>query len=109
MVGLLPGSQRPDEVVTLTSHYDHFGIGEPIDGDSIYNGAYDNASGTAMLIEIARGFAALAAAARAVAALHLHGGRGAGPSRLPVVRAVAAVPAGQDRRRDQHGRRQPLG
>jgi Zn-dependent M28 family amino/carboxypeptidase len=59
VVGLLKGSQRPDEIVTLTSHYDHFGIGEPIDGDSIYNGAYDNASGTAMLMEIAAGFAAL--------------------------------------------------
>jgi Zn-dependent M28 family amino/carboxypeptidase len=59
VVGLLRGSQRPDEIVTLTSHYDHFGIGEPVNGDSIYNGAYDNASGTSMLIEIARGFASL--------------------------------------------------
>jgi Zn-dependent M28 family amino/carboxypeptidase len=59
VVGLLKGSARPDEVVTLTSHYDHFGIGRPVDGDSIYNGAYDNASGTAMLVEIAAGFAAL--------------------------------------------------
>jgi Zn-dependent M28 family amino/carboxypeptidase len=57
VVGLLPGSERPDEVITLTSHYDHFGIGENIDGDSIYNGAYDNASGTALLLELARAFA----------------------------------------------------
>ncbi len=57
VVGLLPGSERADEVVTLTSHYDHFGIGENIDGDSIYNGAYDNASGTALLLELARVFA----------------------------------------------------
>lgn len=62
VVGLLPGSERPEEVITLTSHYDHFGVGEPIDGDSIYNGAYDNASGTALLIELARGFASLAEA-----------------------------------------------
>ena len=41
-----------------SSHHDHFGIGETIDGDSIYNGAYDNASGTAMLLELARTFAA---------------------------------------------------
>jgi len=59
VVGLLPGSQRPDEIITLTSHYDHFGVGEPIDGDSIYNGAYDNASGVALLMELGRAFASL--------------------------------------------------
>ncbi len=59
VVGLLPGSARPDEIITLTSHYDHFGVGEPIDGDSIYNGAYDNASGTALLIELGRAFTSL--------------------------------------------------
>ena len=59
VVGILPGSSRPDEVITVTSHYDHFGIGEAIDGDSIYNGAYDNASGTALLIEMARAAAAI--------------------------------------------------
>ena len=59
VVGLLRGSRRPDDIITITSHYDHFGVGEPIDGDSIYNGAYDNASGTALLMELARTFAAL--------------------------------------------------
>ncbi len=59
VVGLLKGSERPDEVVTLTSHYDHFGVGEPIDGDSIYNGAYDNASGTALLMAMAHAFAGM--------------------------------------------------
>ncbi len=59
VVGLLPGSSRPDEVITLTSHYDHFGIGEKFDGDSIYNGAYDNASGTALLISLASATAGL--------------------------------------------------
>ncbi len=59
VVGLLPGSERPDEIITLTSHYDHFGVGEPVGGDSIYNGAYDNASGTALLIELAHGFSSL--------------------------------------------------
>jgi Zn-dependent M28 family amino/carboxypeptidase len=53
VVGLIPGTERPDEVVTVTSHYDHFGVGEAIDGDSIYNGAYDNASGTALLLAMA--------------------------------------------------------
>ncbi len=59
VVGLLPGSARPDEVITVTSHYDHLGVGQPVDGDSIYNGAYDNASGTALLLEMARAAAAM--------------------------------------------------
>ncbi|GMR13577.1 MAG: M28 family metallopeptidase [Gemmatimonadota bacterium] len=59
VIGLLPGTSRPDEVITLTSHYDHLGIGEEVDGDSIYNGAYDNASGTALLIALATATAAL--------------------------------------------------
>jgi Zn-dependent M28 family amino/carboxypeptidase len=57
VVGLLPGSERPDEVILVTSHYDHFGVGAPIDGDSIYNGAYDNASGTALILAMARALA----------------------------------------------------
>ncbi len=57
VVGLLRGSSRPDEYITVTSHYDHFGVGEAIDGDSIYNGAYDNASGTALLMTMARALA----------------------------------------------------
>jgi len=48
-----------DEYVVYTSHWDHFGIGDPVDGDSIYNGAADNASGTAGLLELARAFQAL--------------------------------------------------
>ena len=54
VVALLRGATRPDEYLTVTSHYDHFGVGETINGDSIYNGAYDNASGTALLLEVAR-------------------------------------------------------
>ena len=45
-----------DELVIYTAHWDHFGIGDPVDGDTIYNGALDNASGTAMVLEIARAF-----------------------------------------------------
>jgi Zn-dependent M28 family amino/carboxypeptidase len=43
--------------VIFTAHYDHFGIGRPIDGDSIYNGALDNASGTALMLTLAEAFA----------------------------------------------------
>jgi len=60
VVGLLRGSDPVlrDEYVLVTAHYDHVGIGRPVDGDSIYNGADDNASGTAALIRIAEILAA---------------------------------------------------
>lgn len=45
------------EAVLITGHYDHFGIGTPVDGDSIYNGAEDNASGTAAVLSAAEAFA----------------------------------------------------
>lgn len=47
------------ERVVFTAHVDHEGLGEPSDGDAIYNGALDNASGTAALLEVARAFASL--------------------------------------------------
>src|SRR5690606_14931782 len=68
VVGLLPGSDSAlrDEYVIYTAHWDHFGIGEPIDGDSIYNGARDNASCTAALVELARAFAHAGAPRRSI-------------------------------------------
>jgi Zn-dependent M28 family amino/carboxypeptidase len=58
VVGVLPGTKHPNERVIYTAHWDHLGVGLPDDkGDKIYNGAQDNASGSAMLIEIAREFA----------------------------------------------------
>ena len=45
-----------DEFVVYTAHLDHLGIGQPVDGDRIYNGALDNASGSACLLEIARAY-----------------------------------------------------
>ncbi len=56
VVGMLPGSDpaRRDEYVVLTAHLDHVGVGAPVAGDSVYNGAMDNASGTAMLLWMAR-------------------------------------------------------
>src|SRR6185436_4010072 len=47
-----------DQYVLFSAHWDHFGIGTPVNGDSIYNGALDNASGTADLLAIARAAAA---------------------------------------------------
>jgi len=58
VAGLVPGKTRPDETVLYTAHWDHLGIGNPdANGDAIYNGAVDNATGIAMLIEQARAFA----------------------------------------------------
>jgi Zn-dependent M28 family amino/carboxypeptidase len=52
----LEGTTRPDEVIIYAGHWDHLGVGESLDGDSIYNGAIDNATGIAAIIEIAKAF-----------------------------------------------------
>ncbi|MDO7837063.1 M28 family metallopeptidase [Sphingobium sp. HBC34] len=56
LVGVLPGSDPKlrGEYVVLSAHLDGYGVGTPIKGDAIYNGAFDNASGVASLLEIAR-------------------------------------------------------
>lgn len=56
VLGKVSGSKYPDEYVIYTAHWDHLGVGEPVDGDSIYNGAIDNASGVAALFELAKAF-----------------------------------------------------
>ena len=59
VLAILPGTKRPQECVVYSAHWDHFGIGEPVSGDSIYNGAVDNASGTAGLLTLAAAFTRL--------------------------------------------------
>jgi Zn-dependent M28 family amino/carboxypeptidase len=62
VVAVLPGRDAAlrDEYVVLTAHFDHVGVGQPdAQGDSIYNGADDNASGTAVMLEVAQAMAAL--------------------------------------------------
>jgi len=60
VIAKITGSKRPDEYLIYTAHWDHLGIGKPDEkGDSIYNGAVDNASGTAALLELARAFKSL--------------------------------------------------
>ena len=56
VVGILTGTdpQLTGEYLVLSAHVDHLGRGEPVNGDSIYNGAMDNASGTATLLDVAR-------------------------------------------------------
>ena len=57
VIARLPGTTHPDETVLYTAHWDHIGMGEPdATGDRIFNGAVDNASGTAGLLELARMF-----------------------------------------------------
>lgn len=54
VVGVLEGGSLKNEYVIHTAHLDHVGIGQPVEGDSIYNGAHDNASGVSAMLEIAR-------------------------------------------------------
>ena len=57
VIGMIRGSTRPDEVVVYSAHWDHLGKDPSIKGDQIYNGAIDNGTGIAGLIEIAEAFA----------------------------------------------------
>lgn len=55
VIARLPGTTHPNETILYTGHWDHIGVGEPdANGDRIFNGAVDNASGTAGLLELAR-------------------------------------------------------
>lgn len=68
VVGLIPGSDPTlrDQAVVIAAHYDHLGIGAPVNGDSIYNGADDDASGVVAVLEIARALEAGPAPRRTV-------------------------------------------
>lgn len=59
VIGYIPGSGDTDESVVYIAHWDHLGYGAPIEGDSIINGATDNATGVAWLLETARCFSSL--------------------------------------------------
>ena len=61
VVAKLDGSDATlrNEYVIYMAHWDHFGVGKAVNGDSIYNGAYDNASGTAGLLTLAKAFKAM--------------------------------------------------
>ena len=59
VLAVVPGSTRPDEYFLYMAHWDHFGIDRSLEGDQIYNGALDNATGTAGLLELAEAFMSL--------------------------------------------------
>ena len=69
VVGILPGTdpKLQNEYVVVTAHLDHLGVGQPVNGDGIYNGAMDNASGVATLIETAAAAAAMKGLKRSIA------------------------------------------
>lgn len=69
VVGILPGTdpKLKKEYVVVTAHLDHLGVGRPVNGDGVYNGAMDNASGIATLIETAAAAAAKKGFKRSIA------------------------------------------
>jgi Zn-dependent M28 family amino/carboxypeptidase len=62
VLAVSPGSERPDEFVVYMAHWDHLGRDETLESDQIYNGALDNATGTAGLLELAEAFASMSPA-----------------------------------------------
>jgi Zn-dependent M28 family amino/carboxypeptidase len=73
VIAKIAGTDYPDEVIIYCAHWDHLGIGLPVNNDSIYNGAHDNASGTAMLLALAEAFKLQLAPKRTVVFLALTG------------------------------------
>ena len=75
VVGLIPGSDPllKDNYIILAAHYDHLGIGHPVNGDSIYNGVVDNALGCAALLEIIRVISMSRHPARSIVTLFVSG------------------------------------
>jgi len=59
VVGMLPGTEHPDEYIVYTAHWDHLGVARSVLQDRIYNGAVDNATGVAGMLEIAAAFSAM--------------------------------------------------
>ncbi len=71
VAAIFPGSdpKLKDEAVIFSAHWDHLGVGTPVNGDAIYNGAVDNATGCAVLLELAHAWGQLAAEAEAFGAI----------------------------------------
>ncbi len=104
VVAVLPGTdpKLKDEYVVFTAHLDHLGIGEPIKGDAIYNGAMDNASGVATLLDVAAMLKESGDEAATVGAVRRGDGRGEGPARVAVLRPIADGGIPKDRGQHQY-------
>ena len=59
VVARYEGTEQADEAIIYSAHWDHFGVGQPVYGDSIYNGAVDNGTGVAAILEVAKSFTQL--------------------------------------------------
>ncbi len=66
VIARIPGTEAPDETVIYTAHWDHLGTAEGMEGDNIFNGAFDNATGTAGLLALAEAFMAEGAPRRSI-------------------------------------------
>ena len=66
VIAMIPGTERPEETIIYTAHWDHLGVNPELPGDNIYNGAADNATGTAALLAIAKMHADAGPAPRSV-------------------------------------------
>ncbi len=111
VVAKLEGSdaRMKDEYVVYSAHWDHLGVGEPVKGDKIYNGALDNASGVATVIEIARAFTKVQPAPRRSILFLMVTAEEQGLLGSQVLFPESAVSPREDRREHQPGRRQPVG
>ena len=103
VAGMVEGSdpKLKDEVVIYSAHWDHLGIGTPVNGDSIYNGAVDNATGCGIVLELARAWAAQAKKPRRSALFLVGDGGRRRTARIGILRHASGDSGGQDGARDQ--------
>ena len=111
VIGKLEGSdpEKKDEYIIYSAHWDHLGRDTRLKGDQIYNGALDNASGVASILEIAQAFTKLPQPPPAQHPLHGHDRGGSGIVRREILRRASALPARSHPGRHQHRWRQCLG
>ena len=111
VAAMIPGSdpKLKDEYIIYSAHWDHLGIGTPVGGDAIYNGAIDNATGCAILLELARVWGALPQKPkRSVLFLSVTAEEG-GLQRLGILRRASAGAGGEDRGGSELRRALPVG
>jgi len=66
VIGLLEGKEKPNEYIVISAHYDHIGINNDLEGDNIFNGANDNASGTTAVLSLAKYYKELDSNSRSI-------------------------------------------
>ena len=111
VAAIVPGSDPvlKNEAVIFSAHWDHLGIGTPVNGDSIYNGAIDNGTGCAILMELARAWAALPQKPKRSALFLSVTAEEGGLEGIRILRRASPDSARQDRHRPQLRRPLPLG